>query len=135
MKCKRLFRALLLSSFCFIAVGLYAQKPQGDAMLLVKVTIVDTQKNPLPGATAKVVGKSQGVIADANGGLSLWVAKDARLEFSYIGMNTLSMKVTKPLSGFITLEDKTSELDQVVVTGYQRTTKRRTTGSYKRPFI
>lgn len=124
-----ILRVFLLSCFCCMAIGVFAQKPQGDATILVKVSIVDSDKNPLPGATVKVAGKAQGVIANENGEVSLWVNKDAQIEFSYVGMKPLVMRVTKPISGYITLEDVMSELDQVVITGYQRTTKRRTTGS------
>lgn len=124
-----IFRVFLLSCLCCMAIGLSAQRPQGDATIQVKVTIVDSDKNPLPGATVKVAGKAQGVISNENGEVSLWVDKNAEIEFSYVGMKPLVMRVTKPISGYITLEDVVSELDQVVVTGYQRTTKRRTTGS------
>lgn len=129
MRCMGIVRVFLLSCFCCMAIGTFAQKPQGDATILVKVSIVDADKNPLPGATVKIAGKAQGVIADEKGEVSLWVDKDSQIEFSYVGMKPLVMRVTKPVSGYVTLEDEMSELDQVVVTGYQRTTKRRTTGS------
>lgn len=87
------------------------------------------RQNPLPGATVIVSGKAQGVVADEHGEVSLWVDRNTQIEFRYVGMKSLYMKVTKPVSGYITLEDEMSELDQVVVTGYQRTTKRRATGS------
>ena len=129
MRCMGILRVFLLSCFCCMAIGVFAQKPQNDATILVKVSIVDSDKNPLPGATVKVTGKAQGVISNENGEVSLWVDKDAQIEFSYVGMKPLVMRVTKPISGYITLEDEMAELDQVVITGYQRTTKRRTTGS------
>ena len=129
MKYQKTFKAFVFVCLCCMATILFAQKPQGDATILVKVTIVDVDKNPLPGATVKVTGKAQGVVANDQGEVSLWVDRNTQIEFKYVGMKPLFMRVTKPLSGYITLEDETSELDQVVVTGYQRTTKRRTTGS------
>ena len=129
MKYQKTFKAFMFVCLCCMATILFAQKPQGDATILVKVTIVDVDKNPLPGATVKVTGKAQGVVANDQGEVSLWVDRNTQIEFKYVGMKSLFMRVTKPLSGYITLEDETSELDQVVVTGYQRTTKRRTTGS------
>ncbi len=129
MKHLEIFKACLFSCFCCIAVGLFAQSPKGAATILVKVIVVDADRNPLPGATVIVSGKAQGVVADDRGEVSLWVDRNTQIEFRYVGMKSLFMKVTKPVSGYITLEDEMSELDQVVVTGYQRTTKRRTTGS------
>lgn len=129
MKCIGIFKAFLLSCFCCIAVSLSAQSPESNATILVKVIVVDADRNPLPGAIVRVAGKAQGVVADEHGEISLWVDKNTQIEFRYMGMKPLFMKVIKPLSGYITLQDETAELDQVVVTGYQRTTKRRTTGS------
>lgn len=129
MKRLEIFKACLFSCFCCIAVSLSAQSPKGAATILVKVIVVDADRNPLPGATVIVSGKAQGVVADDRGEVSLWVDRNTQIEFRYVGMKSLFMKVTKPVSGYITLEDEMSELDQVVVTGYQRTTKRRTTGS------
>ena len=62
MRCMGIFRVFLLSFFCCMAIGVFAQKPQNDATILVKVSIVDSDKNPLPGATVKVTGKAQVVI-------------------------------------------------------------------------
>lgn len=122
-------KTIFLSIFCCFFIYLSAQNKVKDATILVKVTIADTDKNPLPGAIVRVAGKTQGIIADEHGEVSLWVDKNVQIEFRYMGMKSLYLRITKPLSGFIMLEDETAELDQVVVTGYQRTTKRRTTGS------
>lgn len=129
MKQTNLLKIILPVLLCCMSIGLPAQNPQDDALLSIQVTIVDTDGQPLPGATVHVSGNAQGVIADHNGNLSLRVEKNARVEFRYLGMKPVVMNVTKPLTGRIVLHDEVSELDQVVITGYQRTTKRRTTGS------
>lgn len=129
MQFERFFGLVLLSLLGFTTHQLTAQAIEGDATILVDVTIVDTGKFPLAGATVQITGKNQGVLADTNGAVSLWVTKGETIEFRFLGMKPLQMKVTRPVTGFITLEDEVSMLDQVVVTGYQRTTKRRTTGS------
>ena len=126
----KLLKTFLLCMMCALAMGLHAQqRPKGDAAILVKVTIVDAEQNPLPGATVRVAGKAQGVVSDIDGHVSLWVDKNTEIEVRYVGMKPVYMTVTKPVSGKIVLEDENAELDQVVVTGYQRTTKRRSTGS------
>jgi len=111
---------ILFLCVCFISISLFSQQNTGkknDAMILVKVVVVDKQGDPLPGASVKVSGKAQGVISDEKGRLSLWVDRNSLLVFSYIGMQQKSIKVTKPLSGVITLEDNVVSLDQVVVRG------------------
>lgn len=123
-------KVLWLVCLLLAATSVFAQKPVGDAMIEVNVTIVDSDGLPLPGATVRVIGKTPGgVVSDQNGSVSLWVDRNAQIEFKYVGMKTRTMRVTKPVTGKIVLEDDAKELDQVVVTGYQRTTKRRLTGS------
>lgn len=126
MKKTKLFFALLL--MCF-ALGMEAQERQSDAELLVNITIVDSNGEPLPGATVKVEGKPVAVVAGADGKVSLWVLKNASITVAYLGMEPRKVTVTKPLSGNFILQSNEQMLDQVVVTGYQRTTKRRITGS------
>ncbi len=120
---------LLICLFFLLSNSLLAQPPQGNQNITVEVTVVDNTGCPLAGATAQIIGKNQGVSADVNGKISLQVKKGSTIEFRYLGMVTKRIIVDKPLSGNITLEDDVTMLDQVVITGYQRTTKRRTTGS------
>ncbi len=123
-------KALLFICFCLMTIGLNAQNTRtSDAMVQVNTTITDTYGNPLGGATVKVTGKPIGVVADLDGKVSFWVDKGNTITVSYLGMKSKVLKITAPLSKDIVLEDDASELDQVVVTGYTRTTKRRTTGS------
>lgn len=130
MKNHKTVKVLWLACLLIMALPLWAQKPHGDAMLEVNVTIVDTDGQPLPGATVRVLGKQVGGgVSNQDGSVSLWVNRNAQIEVSYVGMKTKTLRITKPLTGKITLEDDSEELDQVVITGYQRTTKRRTTGS------
>lgn len=117
-----LFAALL----CFPVM---AQGTSADKVVNVDVTIVDSRGEPLPGATVKISGRKQGAAADADGHVKMLVKAGSTLEFRYVGMKSKSVKVTRNLTGRIELEDDSSVLDQVVVTGYQRTTKKRTTGS------
>lgn len=108
---------------------LHAQQQSGDAQILVDITVVDENGEPLPGATVKASDKQLGVVSDINGHVSLWAAKGARLTISYIGMKTRELKVNKPLRGDVVLESEATTIDQVVVTGYSQTDIRKSTGS------
>lgn len=113
----------------FPTVPLYAQQQQQATQQKIDVTIVDENGEPLPGATVKASDKPLGVVSDVNGRASLWAATGSTLTISYVGMQTRTLKVSRPLTGKIVLENEATTIDQVVVNGYQRTTKRRVTGS------
>ena len=102
---------------------------QNGTQLKIEVTIVDENGEALPGATVKVSDKTLGVVSDMNGKASLWAAKGSTLTISYVGMQTKTLKVTRPMSGDIALESESTTIDQVVVTGYSQTDIRKSTGS------
>jgi TonB-linked SusC/RagA family outer membrane protein len=95
-----------------------------------KVTGTVTEKNtgiPLPGVS--VQSPSTAVITDSTGKFSILSSTNETLTFSYIGMKVFSAKV--PASGNIIVEmDRdASNLNEVVVTGYQAQKKADLTGA------
>lgn len=62
----------------------------------IKVTgvVTDEQKSPLPGVSVVVKGTTHGVATDFDGNYSIEVPNNAVLEFSSIGYQTLTKKVT-----------------------------------------
>lgn len=126
MKKTTLFIWMLL---CLLVTTVQAQNKQSDEDVLVDITIVDGNGDGLPGSTAKVSGRPVAVVTDADGKVSFWVHRGDKITLSYLGMQSRVLVANKPISGKITLQDEENTLDQVVVNGYQRTTKRRVTGS------
>ncbi len=129
MKNTFIIKSLVTLFAALLCLPVMAQGTSADKVVNVDVTIVDSRGEPLPGATVKISGRKQGAAADADGHVKMLVKAGSTLEFRYVGMKSKSVKVTRNLTGRIELEDDSSVLDQVVVTGYQRTTKKRTTGS------
>ncbi|WP_082986882.1 MULTISPECIES: SusC/RagA family TonB-linked outer membrane protein [Butyricimonas] len=92
-----------------------------------KVTgvVVDHNGNPLPGATIKVVGSVLGRITNKDGVFTIIVpeGQECKLEVSFIGFKKqqVSVEGDEPLK--IVLEELVAEVDEVVVTGYQRIDK------------
>ncbi|WP_255490575.1 TonB-dependent receptor [Dysgonomonas sp. 511] len=106
-----------------MSVGMYAQQ------LTIKGKILDETETPLIGATVSVVGKTVGVSADANGEFSIKAARGETLQFSYIGYESQSMKITNQNSLVIRMQPKASSLDEIVVVGYGTMKRSDLTGS------
>ena len=95
-------------------------------------TVVDSNKEPIPGASVIVKGTRTGTSTNIEGEFTLDVKSDkVTLEVSFIGMKkqTLQVDATRRKSLEITLVDDVKTLDDVVVTGYSNVRKTSFTGS------
>lgn len=94
--------------------------------------VVNIKKEPLTGVTIAIKGSNKGVITDENGNFTIKITKGAKtiLRFSFIGMKTREIEVSDN-SNFlnIVLQQISSEIDEVVVTGIYRRKKESFTGS------
>ena len=121
LKWKRAFSILLLT--LLTVTGAVAQS-------LVRGKVIDDTGLEVIGASVLIKGTTQGTITDMDGMFSLSVPdKNAVLQVSYIGYQTLEVKVdiTKPMS--IVLKEDSEMLEEVVVVGYQEVKKKDLTGS------
>lgn len=117
----------------------------------VKVTSNDHQryKNPykksvigcvfdksgsLPGATVQIKGTTIGVHTDIEGYYGIEAKIGDVLIISFLGYRSVELKVTHPIMNVV-LEDATVTLDEVVVTSYSPTVKRKMTSSVERVSI
>ncbi|MDO4497024.1 MAG: TonB-dependent receptor [Bacteroidales bacterium] len=87
------------------------------AQIVVKGVVKDAFGEPVPGATARIQGTTNGTITDIDGNFALTnVPDDAVIEFSYVGYTSQQMKAQETMS--ITLLEDNKMLDDVVVVGY-----------------
>lgn len=84
----------------------------------VKGKIIDSNGEPMIGATIKEKGTSNGVITDLNGNFAFNVSANAVLEVSFVGYQTKELKAAFGKDMVITLSEDTQTLDEVVVVGY-----------------
>ncbi len=103
-------KQLLLLLFSIFAVVGYARTVTG--------TVTDaTYGDPLIGATVKVVGTSTAQATDFDGRYSIEVPGDnAVLQFSYVGMNPVSITVGSRSVVDVQMTENSTVLDEVVVT-------------------
>ena len=87
-------------------------------------------KNPISGVSVSAKGTSNMVATNDKGEYQITVKENAVLVFRFIGYKTEEIVVTNKTRIDVSLEEKTSALDEVVVsTGYQNLNKRLFTGA------
>lgn len=95
----------------FLSIGMALAQTQ------VSGTVTSSEDgSPVIGASIKVVGTNTGTVTNIDGNFSLNVSANAKLEVSYIGMVTKTVKAAKNMK--IVLDPDNKSLDEVIVTGY-----------------
>lgn len=108
---------------CEVIDGVYVIKKavnQHENVLKITGKVTDTKKNSLPGVTVRIKDSNMGVATDAEGNYTITVPGENQktvLIFSFVGMNTQEVAYSGKNVINVVLEDETSEIDEVVVTG------------------
>lgn len=112
-------------------VIVFAREETIDQLGKVTGTITDATTNePLTGVNISIEGTTKGVISDVNGKYAIEVLEEnATLVFSYIGYETLKIKVEGQSSLDVKLLPNITNLDEVIVVGYGSQKKSDLTGS------
>lgn len=96
----------------------------------VSGVIVDTNGEPVIGASVLVKGTTNGTITDMDGKFTINdVPENSTLDISYIGYKTMTLKATDKNLSRLVLHEDTEVLDEVVVVGYGTQRKRDVTTS------
>ena len=106
--------------------------PDEVKKVTIKGVVKDKKGELLPGVSVLLKGTTIGVATDVKGEFTLVIPEQEKivLMFTFIGMKTKTIeykKQEKPI--VVILEDDVTEMDEVVVTGYQEIKKTRMTGS------
>ena len=107
-------RKIVLSIFATLlfCVGAVAQSQR------ITGTVSDSDGLPVLGATVSVVGTTVATITDFNGAYELHAAKDATLEFSYVGMATQLVAVSGRTTINVVMAADAHQMEELVVVGY-----------------
>ena len=106
----------------FLSIGMALAQTQ------VSGTVTSSEDgSPVIGASIKVVGTNTGTVTNIDGNFSLNVSANAKLEVSYIGMVTKTIKAAKNMK--IVLDPDNQSLDEVMVVAYGTAKKSAFTGS------
>lgn len=102
----------------------------GDAIQSsVSGTITDASGTPLPGASIVEKGTTNGTQTDFDGNYEITLGANAVLVVSYLGFISQEITVDGKAVIDIMLKEDSSQLDEVVITGYTKQNTRDITGS------
>ena len=93
--------------------------------------VVDESGAPLPGANIRGIDSPFGAITDINGHFTCKVlAETHTIEVSFVGMRTESVSIKGRTSVNVTMHEDKQQLEDVVITGYQRISRERSTAAF-----
>lgn len=129
----KLYQCLRLTLLCawILLTGMSVSVAQGNSPVEVSGRVVDSgNMMPLPGVSVIVEGTTRGVVTDENGQYTIQVSgTNPVLNFSYLGYDDQSIVVANRSQIDIEMHESEAEIDEVVVIGYGKTTKKEVTGS------
>lgn len=96
---------------------------------VVRGKVVDSNGEPIIGASVLVKGTTNGVITDMDGKFVIEVPVNAILQISFIGYKSQNVNVSNQRNLTITLREDNEILDEVVVIGYGAVAKKNLTTS------
>ena len=126
----RLTGAAWILVYLFWATGnLLWAKPQQ----LVSGTVTDTEQNPIPGVSIRLLNRNTGTQTDMQGAFSIQAQPSDTLSISYLGFKTIRLPVSNQNNFTIVLQQDITDLGEVTINaGYYNTTRREQTGSIAR---
>lgn len=121
MKKNQMMRVLLFVCAFMLSLTVSAQK--------VKGVVLDSNGEPIIGATVKVDGTNTGAVTDLNGNFVVNANSTASLTVSYVGFVAQTVKVGGKTNLQVVLKDDQQALNEVVVIGYGTQRREAVTGS------
>lgn len=111
-------------------IVLVRKEQQKQRDIKVFGTVVDSNGDPIIGASVLVKGTSNGTITDLDGNFSINdVPETAQLTVSYIGYKAVQLRATDKNLSKVVLQEDSKLIDEVVVVGYTPMRKSDFTGS------
>ncbi|SKA45804.1 iron complex outermembrane recepter protein [Chitinophaga eiseniae] len=113
-----------------ICICLLSHDAQAQGKFNIQGKITDEKKQPLPGVSVSEVGTKTGVVTDIDGLYKLEVSSpDATLHIAFLGYDSKDVTVGGQHTVNISLTPQLRQLNDVVITGYGKTSKKNVVGS------
>jgi TonB-linked SusC/RagA family outer membrane protein len=128
MKKNRLKLSRCIGFVLFLLIQLLCYQ-LASAQSLISGIVKDDTGAPLPGVTIKVKGKNISTSSNVNGAFSINAGKTDILQFTFIGFKAKEVLVGNQTQINVTVEPESNNLNEVIVTGYSKQSKRDVTGA------
>lgn len=120
----------MLKNYLFVIFGVMALSMSAQNIDISGTIIDGGSQLPLPDANVQVEGTDMGASTDFDGNFALvGVPSNATLVISYLGFITKKIPINGKTSFEVVLQPDTEALDDVVVIGYGKSSRRNVTGA------
>lgn len=134
---KWLHRCLMLAAFSGLLLNTARTESVEESAIAalqmqkdVTGVVLDEFGDPVIGASVSVAGTTNGTITDVDGRFTLQgVPDNATLNVSYLGYQTVTLRVDGRTNYTVTLKEDSQLIDEVIVIGYGTTTKKSVVGA------
>lgn len=117
-------------TLCFTFFCLFLFNISAASQNQIRGIVVDVSGESLPGVSVVIKGTTTGTVTGLDGGFTINTSKESEtIVFSYVGFETIERVIRANSSIRIEMQEKTDELDEVVVVGYGSQKKVSVTGS------
>lgn len=120
---------LLLAFVQLLALESYSNGAALPQPKSVSGTVTSVSGEPIPGVTVLIPGTTIGTITDFEGKYTLEIGDATQLNYSFVGLKTLTIEVTGRSVINVTMEEDAIALTEVVAIGYGTQTRREISGS------
>lgn len=105
------------------------KKIASNSLIVIKGQVMDSNNEPIIGATIQQTNSTNGTISNMDGGFSLKLPSNSSFTVSYMGYLAKTIQVKGKNTFSVRLEENTELLDEVVVVGYGSQKKVNLTGA------
>ncbi len=128
--------AKVLFAWLLLALPLWSSAQQAAGQVTVTGSVKDSSGAMLPGVTVLVAGVTgKGTTTNTDGRFVLDVRPNATLQFTLMGFETISVPLAGRTTVDVVLREKVSQLTDVVITAYGKSSSGKPSWERLRPSI
>jgi len=122
-------RYMIVGNIITVGIDSSAAKYQKPKQWIIEGIVINDAGEPLSKVTVQESGSQKGTTSNNDGQFNITLKPNALLIFSSVGYEPVQKAINDPAFVTIRLKPQVKDLDETVITGYGKTSKRYNTGS------